>query len=587
MLKATMINNLVEQNCPLSPDGNSRFCDPNSVYVPACRISPHGKITFVNKAFCELVKKSRKVLLGASFLKVIPQRYYRVLDSQMSRLTPDSNSTVIECDFEPEIALALQLDFNGEFNSSGELEQVQIIAHDITRMKNAENRMRHLADTELVISTISSSFINVRSEDIGGKIDAALHLVGEFVGVSRCSVFIIKEEMRLGVQHEWCGDGIRSLKGKRQELKVDELPWILDKLKRNLIVNVECRNESDVKSIQLRSWLRSKNMMSILLVPMFSNGALIGVLAFETAGSHKNWNEEHITRLRTISEIFVNVKAQRRADREIKKHRELLVQADRLSSLGVLVAGVAHEINNPTSIITSSTPIIQDVWKDALPILEEHYQRNGDFKLAGINFSEVKDEVTSLCDSVRNSGDRIKDIVLELKDVSKKKQYDKHTLVNINSLINKAISLTRKAVKHQTMNMRVNLSDTLPLTRGDAQRLLQVLINLIVNAGQALSDTDQSISISSNEYDNSIIIVVEDEGQGIHPDDLSKIFDPFFTKKEDGTGLGLSISHTIISEHNGLLEFTSEVGVGTRATITLPVVQLDAQEVQKSKSIIC
>ena len=549
----------------------------HSTFIPTCRFSASGKVLFTNKAFCILINKDEKLIVGKSFLKIIPSKYYKSIDGQMNNLSVARPNVVFECHVVPENAkvVHLELHFQANFDESGTLCDVLVGAHDITRLKNAETRMRHLIETEYVISAISSSFINIRPGQVMAEINSALHLVGEFTGVERASVFSINESMSLTLANEWCADGIRSLSVDRQQLELKTIPIFADKLKCNQVVRA-CFETTAIDDFEvIKEWLRSKNMQSILLIPMTYNDQLTGILTFESLEGQKKWENEHITRLRTISEIFVNAMARVRAEEEIERHRKLLVQADKLSSLGTLVAGVAHEINNPTSLITMSAPILQEAWNDIMPILEAHFVNVGDFKVAGIDFSEAKSDIDSLCNNIIDGGDRIKNIVLDLKDYSRETERDQHSAVDINNMVTTSVSLTRKTISELTHNLVMNLDENGPILFGNEQRLQQVLINLIVNAGQSLENSNQAVTISTNynAETGNIEIIVKDEGCGIAQEDMPKIFDPFFTRKGDvgGTGLGLSISHTIIAEHNGTLEFTSELGIGTQAIITLPI----------------
>lgn len=251
--------------------------------------------------------------------------------------------------------------------------------------------------------------------------------------------------------------------------------------------------------------------------------------------------------------------------------QEQLIQADKMTSLGILVSGVAHEINNPNGILMLNIPILQKIWGSVFPILDEHYKNNGDFTVANQNYSVIKHTVSSLLSSMINASRRIKNIVNGLKNYSRKEPSDLTQNININVIVNTAIALMSNLIKKSTNNFSTHLERNLPTIIGNSQRLEQVIINLIENSCQALKNKKCKISISTKYCpdDKKITVSVKDEGIGIEAENLKKLTDPFYTTKRSygGTGLGLSISSKIVRDHNGILTFESTKGKGTIATL--------------------
>jgi signal transduction histidine kinase len=145
--------------------------------------------------------------------------------------------------------------------------------------------------------------------------------------------------------------------------------------------------------------------------------------------------------------------------------------------------------------------------------------------------------------------------------------------VDVNAVINSAISLLSNMVKKSTDRFSVQADKDLPLIKGNFQRLEQVVINLVQNACQALPDRTKGITVSTRRDSDQVILCVEDEGVGIAPEDLPRITDSFFSTKQGcgGVGLGLAISSTIVKQHGGTMHFASEPGKGTKAEVILPV----------------
>lgn len=259
---------------------------------------------------------------------------------------------------------------------------------------------------------------------------------------------------------------------------------------------------------------------------------------------------------------------------QILEQQQQLIQADKMASLGVLVSGVAHEINNPTGLLMLNLPLLKEAWVDALPKLEVYEHEHGSFKLAGLSFNRIKQELPYLLDEMDQGTIKIRNIVNDLKDFARSEPDAIKQEVDINKVIQTAVRLVDKSIRTATDDFELGLQDQHLFIMGSAQRIEQVMINLIINACDALDDKSQSIRVSSelNLSQTHVIIKVEDQGRGIEEDLLPRLTDPFFTTKRElgGTGLGLSVSASIVQAHEGIMTFDSVKLLGTSVTISLP-----------------
>lgn len=260
--------------------------------------------------------------------------------------------------------------------------------------------------------------------------------------------------------------------------------------------------------------------------------------------------------------------------------REEATRTIHLAALGELAAGVAHEINNPIGLIILNLSLIRDTLRDTRPLLEERYRQEGDFVFAGLKYSYLREHLPELLNEVGDSARRIKQIVGELKDFSRPTDPYQFESVDLNQVVVKAARLIAGQMKKLTDHFIVHKADDLPPVRGNIHRLEQVIINLLLNAGQALPDRSRSVEISIVHHPESRCnaIVVQDQGVGIRDEHLQMITDPFFTTRRElgGTGLGLSVSSRIVQEHGGTLHFKSKLGSGTTVTIELPMTDEEA-----------
>ena len=273
-------------------------------------------------------------------------------------------------------------------------------------------------------------------------------------------------------------------------------------------------------------------------------------------------------------ELALEVTERKRALDELKLHQDKLIQADKMASLGILVAGVAHEINNPNGLILLNMPILREVYQDAEEVLEDRYQNKGDFTLGGLPYSRMRNEVPYLLDEMQEGANRIKRIVEELKDFARQDTSAAVEKVDFNAAVQTAVRLVDSSIRASTKHFKTQYFSFLHPILGNAQRIEQVVVNLILNACQALPDMAHGIFLTTH-YDQdtgAVVLTLTDEGLGIAPEHVAHLTDPFFTTRREsgGTGLGLSVSATIVKEHSGSLEFDSTPGVGTTVTLTIP-----------------
>ncbi len=263
------------------------------------------------------------------------------------------------------------------------------------------------------------------------------------------------------------------------------------------------------------------------------------------------------------------------AEEELRLNQQQLLQADKMAALGVLVSGVAHEINNPTGLILLEVPTLKRFHADAAKVLELYYRENGDFSCGGLPYSRMREEIPRSLEKLQDAGKRIKRIVDDLKDFARHGDSACNENVDLNAVAQAAVRLVEPSIRKATTCFSAEYDPYLPTIRGNAQRIEQVLVNLILNACQALPEPTRCIQLTTGHDPGSETVTfrLRDEGSGISPEHLARLTDPFFTTKRDmgGTGLGLSVSAGIIKEHGGILEFGSIPGRETVVTLTLPV----------------
>lgn len=266
----------------------------------------------------------------------------------------------------------------------------------------------------------------------------------------------------------------------------------------------------------------------------------------------------------------------KRAQEEAQLHREQLYQADKMATLGTLVSGVAHEINNPISSIMLNTPILEKFWQAALPVLDEYRERGGELAIGQMGYDHLRQRLPQLLSDIGEGARRVKTIVGDLKDFARKEPQHMEDRIEINAVASKAVSLVSNLIKKSTQHFQTVFGQYIPLFRGNEQKVEQVIINLLVNACQALPDPHRAISLHTDfdTHTGRVLIEVRDQGSGMPEEILNRIKDPFFTTKREsgGTGLGLAIAERIVEDHAGKMIFSSRPGQGTTVQVFFPAI---------------
>jgi signal transduction histidine kinase len=279
-------------------------------------------------------------------------------------------------------------------------------------------------------------------------------------------------------------------------------------------------------------------------------------------------------KVKSVMEIARNITGKVKMEKDAKMFQAKMIHANKMTSLGTLVSGVAHEINNPNTYIKSNAQILSRMWNNAKPLMERYLEAHRDVSIGEFSYSELLDHVPKLLKDLDEGSVRIQSIVDNLRNFARPEKADIDKDINLNDVVLASISILKNQITRYTDNFKFIDGKDIPNAKGNAQQIEQVIINLIMNSLHSLKGKDSEVSISTS-YDSkkdSLIIKVKDEGTGMTKETLDRITEPFFTTKLEsgGTGLGLSISYAIVKEHGGSLEFESAPDKGTTATLKLP-----------------
>jgi PAS domain S-box-containing protein len=436
---------------------------------------------------------------------------------------------------------------------------------------------------------------------------------------------------RLRQSYEQLEEYSRTLEQKVAERtrELEELYRFNESIIRNAPIGISTVNDQGIVTSQNPAWAEIMGFkdsetavgMKVVEIPTIRDTGLLHVFkdALEKGIPFKGFNIPYTSYL-TGKEVLLNVvltpilgedgkvktllcliqdnTEKARAEEELKKayeelkkaHQDLqnaqlqLIQSEKLASLGQLVAGVAHEINNPVNFISSGlTPLRRNI--DDLISLVRKYSKLSSIKpeqledfvreveafKEEIEYEDAINGIYNMLESIREGVQRTVRIVRDLRSFSRPDEAELKE-VNLHEGLESTLNLLSNPYKNRIEVIR-EYGD-IPPVECYAGQINQVFMNLLVNASQAIKNTGQ-VRIKTWRVEDKVKISIKDSGSGIPQEILGKIFDPFFTTKQvgEGTGLGLSISYGIIQKHHGKIEVQSEVGVGSEFIITLPIKQ--------------
>jgi signal transduction histidine kinase len=302
--------------------------------------------------------------------------------------------------------------------------------------------------------------------------------------------------------------------------------------------------ERDRAAERAAAWMR--RLEARLIVPSFSSDRLLAFLVLGAKRSGEAYTTDDIAVFSGLANQAALAIENAMFFEELRTNEAYMIQSEKLASLGQLASGMAHEIHNPLTIISGESQLYLERFKGKDP------------------------QVDALLLSIIEECKRAADITRRILRFAKPAPQDLAP-VDLKATAEESLTLAGYQVKMDRVERLVQIPEGLPKVRSNHNQLQEVLLNLILNACQAMGEKGGKLVLSAAPNGTYVTVTVEDTGPGIPANTLRKVFDPFYTTKSSGTGLGLFVTQRIVKSHGGSIELESTVGQGTRFTIRLPV----------------
>jgi signal transduction histidine kinase len=391
-----------------------------------------------------------------------------------------------------------------------------------------------------LLSHLSARFGTVSDLDLDQEIHDAIRAIADFLDVDRVTLLEFAERGDRGCS--WT---------LREPMDPDRFPWLIASVRAGTAVRLSRPADVPAAAEEDRRSGHALGIVSQVAVPLRAAGTVVGGLVIATDVRERVWTDELVEQLHLLGEVVANALAGAKAGRESARLRQELAHIGRVSALGELAASLAHELNQPLTAIRNNAYVARECLESEV-----------------INVASLREIMTDIqADDRRAAG-----VIQRLRALLKKGTLE-HAALDINDVVSEVAHLVWSDAVARNVSMSLELGSQLPRVRGDRGQLQQVVLNMVQNGLEAMSEQDggpHALVIRTSAPPAGVMVAVQDSGAGIGDGDVERLFQPLYTTKADGLGMGLAIARTIVDAHGGELAASNNLGGGATFRFTLP-----------------
>ncbi len=422
----------------------------------------------------------------------------------------------------------------------------EVFASAVARRRVQQEIERASAFERLAARVLAGLLVSQAPGD-GPLIDDALRAIGEVLEVDSVGLSIADERGALYPAHRWLSvaapDGLRTL-------DASTLGWLSMALESGRELIFGRREELPVEAAADRARLAELSVHAGCIIPLHNYGNVVGAFTLIQIHEDRHWPPNVVDGARMLAQVFASLLARERASREAARDREALQHMTRVSMLGQMSASIAHQLNQPlTAILGNAEAALKMLARTPVDL----------------------DELRAICGDIVEQDNRAADVIRRLGALYRRGEM-KRAPVDLNALVGETVDLLRSELLRRNVSVDVQLDPAVPVTSAGAVHLQQVLMNLIINAADAMAAEpgDRTVRIVTHSAESAVECSIGDCGTGIPEEHLARVFEAFFTTKAGGMGIGLAICQSIVEAHHGTLTATNNATRGATFRMRLP-----------------
>jgi FixJ family two-component response regulator/signal transduction histidine kinase len=427
--------------------------------------------------------------------------------------------------------------------------------------KRAREALDAAMDFERVTSDVLAALLTAARGEQNRVIVEGLRDMARVFDVEHVTLWErVRETSKFKKTHRWRAAGRSSAENT---LGPVALPWICTELAKGSIVRFTRLADLPPGAASDLPRLRTLDIRAAVIVPLVVSRSVVGALSFATEREDHEWPDALVPRATLLGEVFASVIARQEAERREREAQEQAAHAARIGTMGAFAASLVHELTQPLAASLANAEMAKLLAAERAPDL---------------------DELRATIADVVSDDRRASDLIQQLRRFLRRGEAHRVEL-DLRALVEEVVRIVAGEASDKQITIALEIPDALPETLGDRVQIQQVLLNLILNAFEALATNapgSRQVNVRARPGRNGVVIEVADNGQGMDESTLARVFQPFFSTKSDGMGLGLSISRTIVSAHGGTLSAQSTPGLGTTFRIELPSQQVQQPEASPS-----
>ena len=516
-----------------------------------------GRIVDVNQSACESLGYTHEELIGLSVSEINPN-FDAVEAEKVLKQVVSSGPTTLESTHRRKDGSTFPVEIRiGSIELGGD-QYFLSLARDITARKAAEEALHYRVEFEELITSISTNFINLSSNEIDDGINHALGAAGEFAGVDQVFIYQIGEDKAdLNMTHDWHAKGIEHQIDKSKQLPFDRMPWAMEKLKRFESIHIFRVSELPPEAKTEKESLQSMDVQSHIAIPIVYGRSLVGVLGFNSVDEEKTWKEEDIAMMKAVGDIFANALEHKRTEEVLRMAKDAAESANRTKS--DFLANMSHELRTPLNAIIGFSEVLVDK-----------------------TFGEINKKQGRYIDNILTSGRHLLQLINDILDLSKVeagKMELELSKVKVKDLLENSLIMVRERASRHGVNLDLGGELEGLEIEADERKLKQIMFNLLSNAVKFTPDGGR-VGVKGLRGGEGIIISVSDTGIGIKGEDQERIFEAFeqanstSSGNQQGTGLGLALTRRFVELHGGRIWVESDGrGKGSKFNFSIPLLQ--------------